>query len=156
MMNLFTRPTDPVDPQKQDKRRNLGNTLIGIAAWFLLSSCCILLYAWNGAYQAPGSHLSNFLAVLSNSALLGAAFASIGALLGFIFGIPRSPKVQAATQGATQPPSTPSGSSTSTAAQPDDNRFTPNTNLEEISDWLTKILVGAGLVQLAVLPQQLK
>ena len=28
----------------------------------------------------------------------------------------------------------------------------PNTNLEQISDWLTKILVGAGLASLASLP----
>jgi CheY-like chemotaxis protein len=35
-------------------------------------------------------------------------------------------------------------------------RFEANSNLEQISDWLTKILVGAGLVQLAALPGFLK
>src|SRR5687767_11994550 len=30
-------------------------------------------------------------------------------------------------------------------------QFRPNTNLEEISDWLTKILVGIGLIQLGQL-----
>jgi hypothetical protein len=28
------------------------------------------------------------------------------------------------------------------------NQFTPSTNLAEISDWLTKLLLGAGLVEL--------
>ena len=34
--------------------------------------------------------------------------------------------------------------------------YAANTNLEEISDWLTKILVGAGLTQIAELPGQLQ
>ena len=32
----------------------------------------------------------------------------------------------------------------------------PNTNLEEISDWLTKILVGVGLTQLSAIPRALR
>jgi hypothetical protein len=35
-------------------------------------------------------------------------------------------------------------------------RYQDNTNLEQISDWLCKILVGAGLTQLTVLPSVLK
>jgi len=34
--------------------------------------------------------------------------------------------------------------------------FVPNTNLEQISDWLTKIIVGVGLVQLSTLPGKLR
>lgn len=61
------------------------------------------------------------------------AFAA-GALLGFLFGIPRtavphSPDNMAPTDGTPKP------------------MYEPNTNLEQISDWLTKILVGVGLVQ---------
>jgi hypothetical protein len=59
-----------------------------------------------------------------------AAFAA-GAFLGFLFGIPRSVAAQQADA--------------STAAS--SPHFAPNTNLEQISDWLTKILVGVGLVQ---------
>src|SRR6202035_4592601 len=94
MTNFFTRATDAEDTQKQDKKQNLAHTLLGIAVGFILSSLCITLYALNAAYQGPGTGLSNFLGVLSNSALISAAFASIGALLGFIFGIPRAPKDQ--------------------------------------------------------------
>jgi hypothetical protein len=57
-----------------------------------------------------------------------------GSLLGIVFGIPRS------------------------ASQPSDKNqagladLQANTNMEQISDWLTKILVGAGLVELKGLP----
>ena len=56
----------------------------------------------------------------------GGAFLA-GGLLGFLFGIPRSLAVQ---EGVA-----------------DQGGYQPNTNLEQISDWLTKILVGVGLVQ---------
>jgi hypothetical protein len=50
-----------------------------------------------------------------------------GCLIGFMFGIPKvaAGNAQQATQG-----------------------YIPNTNLPEVSDWLTKLLLGAGLVQL--------
>jgi hypothetical protein len=34
--------------------------------------------------------------------------------------------------------------------------YSANTNLEQISDWLTKIIVGVGLVQLTVIPGKLR
>jgi hypothetical protein len=61
-----------------------------------------------------------------------------GSLLGIVFGIPRE---------AADNPSTDAGR---TAAW-----LGANTNMEEISDWLTKLLVGAGLVELKALPQAL-
>jgi hypothetical protein len=68
-----------------------------------------------------------------------ASFAA-GALIGFLFGIPRSAaKAKAAEAGAAT-----EGEKTAAEAQ----HFLPNTNLEEISDWLTKILVGVGLIQI--------
>jgi len=63
----------------------------------------------------------------------GAAFLS-GGLLGFLFGIPRTIRAVGTTTSA-----------------PGEVAFAPNSNLEDISDWLTKILVGLGLVQLGVL-----
>jgi hypothetical protein len=68
------------------------------------------------------------------------ALASVasGGLLGFLFGIPR-----AATSDGTSPP-------VRYEWQP--RTYTPNTNLEQISDWLTKIVVAIGLAQLAQIP----
>jgi len=59
-----------------------------------------------------------------------------GGALGFLFGVPRYK-------------SAPEHETTNTSSPVRDvMAFTPNTNLEQISDWLTKIIVGATLVQL--------
>ncbi len=73
------------------------------------------------------------LEVLAVGLLTAAAAFAAGALLGFLFGIPRF----LAQQGTAPAPGATNGPT-----------YTPNTNLEQISDWLTKILVGVGLVQL--------
>lgn len=71
----------------------------------------------------------------------GAAFAT-GGLLGFIFGIPRSQAQE--KNGASPKEDTPGA----TNNQNDKFCYHANTNLEQISDWLTKILVGVGLVEI--------
>jgi hypothetical protein len=68
--------------------------------------------------------------------LVGTAATSVGGLLGFLFGLPRAP-VQSETRD------TPAGDKPSV--------YRPSNNLEQVSDWLTKILIGVGLVQLAKL-----
>lgn len=75
------------------------------------------------------------------SALLICAVVS-GGLLGFLFGIPRQ---------SLKP--TPAGVAAAAASEPDrgSGSFAGNTNLEEISDWLTKIIVGLGLTQAGAL-----
>ena len=63
-----------------------------------------------------------------------AAFAAsaIGGLVGFLFGVPKGPAE----------PSEKSDSKRDVG-----NTYRPNTNLEQVSDWLTKIIVGVGLIQ---------
>jgi len=68
------------------------------------------------------------------SVLWSLAWIAAGFLLGFIFGIPKVPKPDPAAPGAKVP------------------TLKVNTNLEDISDWLTKILVGATLTQLVKIP----
>lgn len=86
-----------------------------------------------------------------------AAFAS-GALLGFLFGVPRvlssdrpppsapvkDPPAAPAPTGLDVPPPRAETSTSVTQTR----ILQSNTNLERISDWLTTLLVGAGLVQL--------
>src|SRR5438552_685547 len=62
---------------------------------------------------------------------------AVGVVTGFLFGIPRV--LQGTDSGAE-----------ATAHTPYQQRV--NTNLEQISDWLTKIIVGLGLVQLTKVP----
>jgi hypothetical protein len=58
---------------------------------------------------------------------VGIVFASgsVGSAIGFLFGIPKANPKQ----------------------KPSDRSYEPNTNLEQVSDWLTKIILGVGLVQ---------
>src|SRR5690242_13002216 len=79
--------------------------------------------------------------LLTIEALIGTATLSVGGLLGFLFGIPRTTRPR---------PSEAPGS--------DDGRrdmsttpYEPSNNLEQVADWLTKILVGVGLVELGTL-----
>ena len=66
--------------------------------------------------------------IFALSTLIGACAFSLGALLGFLFGIPQY------FAGAE-----PRGGNRAT--------YQPNTNLTQVSDWLTKIIIGVGLVQ---------
>lgn len=80
---------------------------------------------------------------LGGGLIVAATFAVGGGLLGFLFGIPKL-----LTSGAAADPD--DRSATSTAG------YAPNTNLEQVSDWLTKILLGAGLTQIGSLPHRLR
>ncbi|MFJ7912479.1 hypothetical protein [Kitasatospora sp. NPDC096204] len=59
----------------------------------------------------------------------------LGGGLGFLFGVPR---VRGGA-GSDEPPGS----------------YAPNTNLEQVSDWLTKVLLGVGLTQLGSLGERL-
>jgi hypothetical protein len=95
--------------------------------------------------------------VFSLSFLLAAASAVCGWLVGFLFGIPR-----ALTRSTHQPAATngrlPGVRGQLVSRSADDNEVLAtraNTNLEDIADWLTKILVGVGLTQLFTIPNYL-
>lgn len=95
----------------------------------LVLAVCIVGLSWGDPARAG--------AVVAATLAAGAA----GAILGFLFGIPRSLAVASRTgnvQGAGQ-----GGGQDSEHAL----AFSHNTNLEQISDWLTKIVVGVSLVQ---------
>jgi hypothetical protein len=74
--------------------------------------------------------------------LIGGAASAAGIFTGFLFGIPRTKQQAKGTAGNASDPAPVSG-------------LGVNTNLEEISDWLTKIIVGVGLVGLTALPGNL-
>ena len=78
--------------------------------------------------------------MFANAALVACCAFATGGLLGFLFGIPRS------LSGDPGRPSA-SGNGSESGEAPARTGYESNTNLEQISDWLTKILVGVGLVQ---------
>lgn len=73
-----------------------------------------------------------------NGFLWALACLAAGSLIGIVFGVPRA---------ASRPEQSGIG-------EPLQGTHA-NTNMEQISDWLTKILVGAGLVELKELPHNL-
>jgi len=101
----------------------------------------------------PKGPVEGLFQVLGAGTLIACGSLLTGALIGFLFGIPR------AQTGSKPPAPGPSGkegeghaSKQAAAAQASQAEFDVNTNLEQISDWLTKIIVGMGLVNLRKMP----
>lgn len=93
-----------------------------LALWVpLFGAAWIFVYA----LTTPGSH-GTYLGV---GMLTAIAALLIGCLIGFLFGIPRVVSSGAVRLGQS-------------------SDYAPSSNLSEVSDWLTKLLLGAGLVQL--------
>src|SRR5690348_5138906 len=102
-----------------------------------------VLYGGSGAALVVGSLAGILVAVGAHAPwseglrwfLYMIATAVLALILGLIFGVPRARSEFIA--GASE-------------------RYASNSNLEQISDWLTKLLVGAGLVQLTSTPGRLR
>src|SRR5688500_2738159 len=81
----------------------------------------------------------DFFTALGIALLIGGAFFTAGGLIGFLFGIPKLLQ--------------------NTALVPEEvskkTVIVHNDNLVQISDWLTKIIVGVGLTQLTNIPHYL-
>jgi tetratricopeptide (TPR) repeat protein len=75
----------------------------------------------------------------------------VGSIGGFLFAIPRVNRPVSPKEGEGLEQSSRLGISTQSRPR----GLGTNTNLEEISDWLTKILVGLGLIELRSLPSYL-
>ena len=107
------------------KREKQGTWVPGVRGLVrgspLMPVVAVVFYSASGDIKGG----STFLSVLAVGLAAASAALVAGALFGFLFGLPRTLER--------------SGSKA---------RLAPNTNLDQISDWLTKILVGLGLVQL--------
>ena len=115
-------------PPQKPRTSDLLNVISGLILFGVL---VIAFYALSKNCAACGAACAG-LKILAVSAGVALAALMVGGLLGFLFSIPRS------------------GSQNQNAAYPD------NSNLVDISDWLTKILVGAGLVTLTKIPPKLE
>ena len=114
--------------------------LIASAVMSVIGQGAIGVFAITAASSTPGGEI--FVTV----AMVAAAAQLIGTLIGFLFGIPRT------LQNVSDE------SSSSSASSPyyegsSHRKYLVNTNLEQVSDWLTKILVGIGLTQLGAIKQ---
>jgi len=103
--------------------------------------------------------IREFASVASAGILIAGASALGGALVGFLFGIPRTlqegrPAEPQGGNGHAEGSAAGGGQKGGAGAGGADYRT--NTSLEQISDWLTKILVGVGLTQIASLPGRIQ
>jgi hypothetical protein len=122
---------DGEDPQASDPHQHGGFLMSGDAVrkMAMIATVCALVIGILGVILysiAVEPHLT----VLASALLFCCAAGAAGGLTGFIFGIPHAPKTDANGK----------------------ERAGWNTSLEQISDWLTKILIGATLVQLTHIP----
>ena len=115
-------------------------------SWIMLAGVISII-----VYAIQASSIAQFAAIAGAGVVVAGASLLVGGLLGFLFGIPRTLQQE------------PPASSVDTDGQerrPDSERqgvsYRVNTNLEQISDWLTKILVGVGLTQLTAIPEGLR
>jgi tetratricopeptide (TPR) repeat protein len=118
----------------------------------------LILYAIGEA-----KNFGSFFAITGFIVLIALAGFAVGGIIGFLFGIPHTVEKSQFTQASTT--AVPAAGAASTGAvpaaatstrlvsgsvqnTPSKLNFTPSTNLEQIADWLTKILVGVGLTQI--------
>jgi hypothetical protein len=100
-------------------------------------------------FSVTSQGFDQFFARLGVGLLIAGAALVTGGLLGFLFGIPRTHQDAPAACAV-------GGGAQAVSGDGHGPDYRPNTNLEQISDWLTKILVGVGLTQLTVLPEKLE
>jgi hypothetical protein len=89
---------------------------------------------------------SEKLTVFAVGSMVATASLLAGLFFGFLFGIPRTLQKNEDENAYT---------AKADSADAGRSSYRPNTNLEQISDWLTKILVGAGLTQINSIRQWL-
>jgi hypothetical protein len=115
-----------LDADEQERTRSV--------AWFLTTFTIVLIFILISAILIAASSfrrplsVPNFVTFMGLSLLIGAAGFAAGGFLGFLFGVPRVKTAEASGE-----------------------EVTSNTNLEQLSDWLTKIIVGVSLVQIGKL-----
>jgi hypothetical protein len=142
-MFLSRATTPPVDGQRV--KTNLDYTVQAMLGWLAISVATMsvwgLTISVSGDPSISAWVRAAFRVIGQAGIISGAAFA-VGALLGFLFGIPRT------LQGPANEPANGDGNGV-------EQTQAVNTNLEQISDWLTKILVGVGLTQFQSLRNEL-
>jgi hypothetical protein len=136
------------DSNKQKERQQFSERALRSLTFAIGAGCLGLV-----VYSINSGGLLKALSCVGTGLMVAGAALFVGGLLGFLFGIPRTlqnpspanqrnpgnnPNAAVTDQNAT------TQSATNATAE---TNYQANTNLEQISDWLTKILVGVGLTQ---------
>src|SRR5215212_11890898 len=127
----MTSPFKTAEETKSSSQRNESERALRTLAAIMGSG---ILGTIVFAFQA--SSRVEFVSFAAIGILVSGASAAFGGLLGFLFGIPRTLQQEGSSWSAVGS----DGDSNDEKRSPDTD-YRPNTNLEQISDWLTKILV---------------
>jgi hypothetical protein len=124
----------PVYSPDRERARPAG----GLATFHKIPAITLAALGVVGIFVSAcdASSPSMFVRISGLCLLVAGAAASFGALLGFLFAVPRTVEATRGNRGT--------------------RTYRTNTNLEEISDWLTKILVGVGIAELTTTPRALR
>jgi cytochrome bd-type quinol oxidase subunit 2 len=113
---------------------DVKRTLYGLAVFFLFGLLALGLSSIGSAYlDSPEGNIPYALRMYGVSLLVAGVSFVFGGFLGFVFGVPKS---AAETQGFPT----------------DTSHQVQKTNLEQISNWLTTVIVGLGLTQVLTIP----
>lgn len=132
-----TRNTAETDKQQSE------NIIIRMFVLFVIvmgmGIGAILLYAF--------TEDENRWSIVGVALLLATAATLVGGFFGFLFSVPRT----------ILPNGSHNGNNANGEAHDGEHpvNYWPNTNLAEVSDWLTKVIIGASLTQLLFLPKAL-
>jgi len=134
---VLGRDTAPIEYKAEERKIFAASFRIGwtIVGFGVLGVLAILTWCFGARTDSI-----SLWALLGADLLVAGAASSVGALFGFVFGIPRTLDPASRAAVATAAKQGADGASHAMMAA--------NTNLERISDWLTTLLVGATLVQI--------
>ncbi len=121
--------------------------------WIILSSL-FLAMALIMLFATGATDGAEWFEVVGGAAIVGSAGTAAGMLIGALFGIPKALTGEARHGGGDGGAPPPAG--TADEDGPQRPRYQTNTNLEDVSDWLTKIIVGVGLVQFRAICERLE
>lgn len=109
---------------------------------YLMGFGCLVVTLYGGSLDLRPVQTVCIGLMIALASTLGAG------LVGFIFGVPFSRDSPSATSKSAE-------ESQQSESRGISSTYRPNTSLEQISDWLTKILVGVGLVEIKEAPDSL-
>jgi hypothetical protein len=135
---VTSEPANEVNRQAWDSARDGGRFVSRMAVVVTAAGCLAVL-----VFSSQGKTWAEYARTVAGLTMIAGCAWSAGGLVGFLFGIPRTSSLPAAGPPGEE-------------RTPDVMHYRVNTNLEQISDWLTKILVGVGLAELHALPGALR
>ncbi|NEQ47016.1 MAG: tetratricopeptide repeat protein [Leptolyngbya sp. SIOISBB] len=141
-----------LDPDKlfaDDISLRLWQAIFPFTLMVLAGFLFIFLYTFKsfGIDTTHSERFGTFVSVFGLASIVAGASLLVGGLLGFLFGVPRTEDNEF-IQKRDDDISFSKKENEKSLTRVSRTNIRANTNLEQISDWLTKILVGVGLTQI--------